>query len=156
VKNALCFLGTDERLACLKGHASTGIDLDNMTDFTGTTSRPSSIESRAGGLELAIWVIEQAIEAEKRGFDTVITGCFSDPGVEAARERVRIPVIAPGETTLLTARMISHRFSIISPLPETVPLAREQTIFRTAEPGVAFAQDSASSATDPRSGRFCR
>ena len=123
----ICFLGTDERLNYLRKHASPGVELDNMTNYKGTKPRPSSIESRMEELELAQWVIERAMEAERRGFDAVITGCFGDPGVEAARERVRIPVIAPGETALLTARMLAHHFSVISPLPETVPLAREQT-----------------------------
>ena len=123
----ICFLGTNERLNYLREHASPGVELDNMSDYRGTKPRPSSIESRMEELELAQWVIERAMEAERRGFDAVITGCFGDPGVEAARERVRIPVIAPGETALLTARMLAHHFSVISPLPETVPLAREQT-----------------------------
>lgn len=122
----ICFLGTDERLEYLRHHASEGVELDNMNDFVGTKSRPTSIESRMEELELAQWVIERSIEAEARGFDAVITGCFGDPGVEAARERVRIPVIAPGETALLTARMLAHHFSMITPLRETLPLAREQ------------------------------
>ncbi|MBM9594768.1 aspartate/glutamate racemase family protein [Roseitranquillus sediminis] len=126
----ICFLGTNERMSYLQGLASPGVELDNMADFAGTAKRPSSIESRGEEIELAVWVIERAIEAERRGFDAVITGCFGDPGVEAARERVRIPVIAPGETALLTARMIGQHFSVLSPLPETVPIVREQ-IHRT-------------------------
>lgn len=122
----ICFLGTNERLNYLREHASPGVELNNLSDFKGTKPRPSSIESRMEELELAQWVIERAMEAERRSFDAVITGCFGDPGVEAARERVRIPVIAPGETALLTARMLAHHFSVISPLSETVPLAREQ------------------------------
>jgi len=122
----ICFLGTDTRLEYLRGFASTGVTLDNMTDFEGSVPRPSSVESRGEELALALWVIEQAVEAERRGFDAVITGCFSDPGVEAARERVVIPVIGPGETALYTARMLAHYFSVVTPLPETVPLAREQ------------------------------
>jgi allantoin racemase len=122
----ICFLGTDERLQYLRGYASPGVELDNMSDFRGDKSRPSSIESRMEELELAQWIIERSIEAERRGFDAVITGCFGDPGVEAARERVRIPVIAPGETALLTARMLAHHYSVITPLKETVPIAREQ------------------------------
>ncbi|WP_158626036.1 aspartate/glutamate racemase family protein [Arsenicitalea aurantiaca] len=123
----ICFLGTQERLDYLRGFASPGVELDNMADFKGKASRPVSIESRVEEIELAGWIIERTIEAEKRGFDAVITGCFGDPGVDAAREMVRIPVIAPGEAALLTARMLSHHFSIISPLPGTVPIAREQT-----------------------------
>lgn len=121
----LCFLGTQARLDFLRAHASPGVTLDNLADFQGTRPRPSSIESRVEELELAHWVIERTVEAERRGFDAVITGCMGDPGVEAARELVRIPVIAPGETALLVARMLAHRISVITPLRETVPLARE-------------------------------
>ena len=122
----LCFLGTQERLDYLRSHASPGVELDNLADFEGAFARPSSIESRVEELELARWVIERTVEAERRGFEAVITGCMGDPGVEAARELVRIPVIAPGETALLTARMLAHHFSVITPLHETVPMAREQ------------------------------
>lgn len=124
----IAFFGNDERLAYLQGHAFPGTELDNLADFTGQTTRPPSVESRMDELGLAQWYIERAIEAERRGFDAVITGCFGDPGVDAARERVRIPVIAPGETTLLTARMVAHRFSIITPLAGTLPTTREQVI----------------------------
>lgn len=124
----ICFLGNDERLAYLRTHAGAGVELDNLADYVGKKLRPASVESRMDELELAQWYIERSIEAERRGFDAVITGCFGDPGVEAARERVRIPVIAPGETSLLTARMLAHHFSIITPLKETLPLAREQVM----------------------------
>lgn len=122
----LCFLGSDARLEYLRSHASAGVTLSNMADFQCSVPRPSSVESRCEELSLALWVVEQAVEAERRGFDAVITGCFSDPGVDPARERVTIPVIGPGETALNTARMLANHFSVVTPLPETVPLAREQ------------------------------
>jgi allantoin racemase len=122
----LCFLGTPKRLAYVRAFASPGTTVEGLDGFVGQFQSPSSIESRWEELALAQAVVEQAIEAEKRGFDAVITACLGDPGVDAAREMVRIPVIAPGETALLTARMISHHFSVITPLEETVPLAREQ------------------------------
>jgi len=133
----LCFLGTNERLNYLRRYASPSVELDNMEDFRGVASRPVSIESRMEEVELAQWVIERSIEAERRGFDGVITGCFADPGVDAARERVRIPIIAPGETALLTARMLAHYFSFVTPLQETVPIAREQVRRVGVDPFVA-------------------
>ena len=122
----ICFLGNDERLAYLRRHAFPGTEVDNMADFRGAHARPASVESRTDELELAHWYIERAVEAEARGFDAVITGCFGDPGVDAARELVSIPVIAPGETALLTARLLSHHFSIITPMASTLPIVREQ------------------------------
>lgn len=122
----LCFLGTPKRLEYIRSFASPGTTVEGLHGFVGQFASPSSIESRWEELALAQAVVEQAIEAEKRGFDAVITACLGDPGVDAAREMVRIPVIAPGESALLTARMISHHFSVITPLQQTVPLAREQ------------------------------
>lgn len=122
----LCFLGTQSRLEYIRRFASPGVQVDRLENFEGKFESPSSIESRWEELALAQAVVEQSIEAERRGYDAVITGCLGDPGVDAAREMVRIPVIAPGETALLTARMLSHHFSVITPLNETLPIAREQ------------------------------
>jgi allantoin racemase len=122
----ICFLGTQSRLEYLLPFASPGVTLERLTGFKGQYRSPSSIESRLEELELAHAIIEQTVEAERRGYDAVITACFGDPGVDAARELVRIPVIAPGETALLTARMLAHHFSVLTPLRETVPIAREQ------------------------------
>src|SRR5690625_1137134 len=120
----IAFLGNDERLAYLQKHAFPGTELDNLADFAGETTRPPSVESRMDELGLAQWYIERAIEAERRGFDAVITGCFGDPGVDAARERVRNPVIPPGDATPLTARTPAHHLSILPPPagpPPTTP-----------------------------------
>ncbi len=61
-----------------------------------------------------------AVEAERRGYDAVITGCAGDPGVEAAREMVGIPVIGPGQAALHTAAMLGTNFAILAPVESTV------------------------------------
>jgi len=122
----LCFLGSQSRLEYLRPFASPGVTLERLEGFQGQYPSPSSIESRLEELALAQAVVEETVEAERRGYDAVITSCLGDPGVDAAREMVRIPVIAPGETALLTARMLAHHFSVLTPLRETVPIAREQ------------------------------
>ena len=122
----LCFLGTASRLEHIRPYASPGVTVERLEGFAGRYEAPSSIESRLEELALAQSVVEQAVEAERRGYDAVITACLGDPGVDAARELVRIPVIAPGETALLTARMLAHHFSVLTPLQETLPIAREQ------------------------------
>lgn len=47
-------------------------------------------------------MIQQAVEAEKAGFDAVIVYCGSDPAVAAAREILNIPVIGPGKVSKLS------------------------------------------------------
>ena len=58
--------------------------------------------------------------AERDGFDAVIIHCFIDPGLRAARERVRIPIIGPGDVTLIAGASLSRRIGMVTPSNETV------------------------------------
>jgi Asp/Glu/hydantoin racemase len=64
--------------------------------------------------------------AERDGFDAVIIHCFVDPGLSAARERVRIPVIGPGEVTLRAGASLNCRIGMVTPSNETVDSHWEQ------------------------------
>ena len=48
-------------------------------------------------------MVKESIRAEKEGYDAIVIYCFSDVGIDAIRENVRIPVIGPGETSLAVA-----------------------------------------------------
>lgn len=116
----LCYLGGEERRRYLQDAASPGVIVERLEGFTPTVARPEVIESLYDEALLAPWNVEMAVEAERRGYDAVITGCAGDPGVEAAREMVRIPVIGPGQAALHTAAMLGYTFSVLSPLDSTV------------------------------------
>ena len=77
---------------------------------------PASIESTYEAALAAPHVVAKIVEAQKDGVDAVISNCMDDPGVEAAREWVSIPVIGPAETSMHIATMLGHRFSIIGVL----------------------------------------
>jgi allantoin racemase len=77
---------------------------------------PASIESTYEAALAAPYVVAKIVEAEKDGVDAVISNCMDDPGVEAAREMVSIPVIGPCETSMHIAAMLGHRFSVIGVL----------------------------------------
>jgi allantoin racemase len=77
---------------------------------------PPSIES-AYEAALVVPELTRAIpRAQSEGFDAVIIGCFSDPGLEALRELVNIPVIGPGSSAVHLAAQLGTRFSVIAPL----------------------------------------
>ena len=61
-------------------------------------------------------VIESIIIAEKKGYDVAIISCFSDPGLEACREKVNIPIVGSGENAILLSAQLGNKFSILSPL----------------------------------------
>ena len=50
--------------------------------------------------------------AQRDGFDAVIIHCFIDPGLRGARERVRIPVVGPGEVTLRAGATLNRKIGM--------------------------------------------
>ena len=56
-------------------------------------------------------LIRLAPRAEKRGFSAMIIGCYSDPGLDALREMLTIPVIGPGAASLHLAAQLGTRIS---------------------------------------------
>lgn len=116
----LCYLGGEERRRYLQDAASPGVRVECLTDFAASTTRPETIESLYDEALLAPWTVEACIEAERRGYDAVLTGCVGDPGVDAAREQVQIPVIGPGQAAFHTAAMLGYSFAVLSPLDSTV------------------------------------
>ena len=53
-------------------------------------------------------------EAEKKGYKAVVIDCACDPALQPARERVDIPVLGPGQTSMLTAMSLGGRFSLLT------------------------------------------
>jgi len=73
-------------------------------------------------------VLRQVKEAAQEGFDAVIVDCFGDVGVKAAREIAEMPVIGPGESSMLLAAALGQRFSVITVLRNLLPV-----VYETAE-----------------------
>lgn len=97
-----------ERL--LNSWAFPGTEVKVMDVPTG----PASIES---AYEEALSVpptLDMVMACARDGFDAAIIGCFGDPGLEAARELVRMPVIGPCESAMLLAAGLGHRFSVLT------------------------------------------
>ena len=82
---------------------------------------PASVESAYDEAIAAPDVVAKVREAEADGIDAVIINCFGDPGLDAARELVSIPVIGPCETSMHVAAMRGHKFSVITVLERIIP-----------------------------------
>jgi len=85
-----------------------------------------SIESEYDLVFSAPFVVKLAEEAEKEGYDGIVSYCFVNPGVDAAREAVSIPVLGSGEAAVNLAMNVGRRIGIISILPNLLPLIRKQ------------------------------
>jgi allantoin racemase len=83
---------------------------------------PASIESAVDEVLAAPGVVDAAIRAESEGVQAVIIDCMLDPGLDAAREAVSIPVIGCGEAAMLQAA--GSQFGIVT------VLQRQERAFR--------------------------
>jgi allantoin racemase len=54
-------------------------------------------------------------------FDAYLVGCFSDPGVDAARELTTAPVVGVSEAAYVSACLIARRFAVLTTLRRGVP-----------------------------------
>jgi allantoin racemase len=58
--------------------------------------------------------LELVKEANQKGYDAILLGCFCDAGVEAAREISNIPVIAMEEATYALAITLGNKFGLLT------------------------------------------
>jgi allantoin racemase len=85
---------------------------------------PVSIESYYDEAFAAAGVAEQMRSPQARSADAVVLACFGDPGLDAARECTDVPVIGIAEAAFHTACLVAHRFSVVTTLRRTCPMAQ--------------------------------
>jgi allantoin racemase len=66
-------------------------------------------------------LVQKALEAERQGFDAVIQSNTFDPGVDASRLAVRIPVIGLLRASLHFAASLCDRLGLVVPLETHIP-----------------------------------
>ena len=57
-------------------------------------------------------------------YDAMIIGCAGDAGIEGAREQARIPIVGPGESSILLGALGDKRFSIVTTSPQRAAIKR--------------------------------
>ena len=90
----------DDRERMLSAAVSPGVEISVDCIRKG----PDELDCHTDEAFAAPELVKMAIQAEKDGYDAIVIYCFSDVGLEALRENVKIPVIAPGEVTLSVAQ----------------------------------------------------
>ena len=107
----------------LKEYAGPGTEVGIVDVPEG----PASIESMYEEYLSIPATARRAVELEQQGWEALILGCYGDPGLDALRELVSIPIVGPGEATALVAASLGHRFSIIT-ITESVIAPTERQI----------------------------
>jgi allantoin racemase len=87
---------------------------------------PASIESEFEEAMAVPDTIVKAVLAEEDGADAVVIDCMLDPGLDAVREKVSIPVIGPAQASMHLAAMLGDRFSIITVVDRLVAPFRKR------------------------------
>lgn len=82
---------------------------------------PVSIESAYDEALATPYTLELVKWANEEGFDAIVLACFSDPGLDAAKEISKVPVVGIEEATLHMAAMLGHRFSIMTGMRRRIP-----------------------------------
>ena len=99
------------RQKVLQSYASTGTEVIAEPTAKG----PAAIESAHDAGLVVPELIRLAPPAEKRGFSAIVIGCYSDPGLDALREMLTIPVIGPGAASLHLAAQLGTRICVLTP-----------------------------------------
>ncbi|RVQ60599.1 aspartate/glutamate racemase family protein [Sinorhizobium medicae] len=105
--------------ALLVKHAQTRVSASNPTDT------PVSIEGGADEAMAVPGMLAEIRQGEAQGVDAYVIACFDDPGLHAAREVAKGPVIGICQAAVQVAMTISRRFSVITTLPRSVPIIED-------------------------------
>ena len=106
----------------LAEHAAAVCDAGTVVDLHGVlpgTYPPGVAPIEMGRYPWAtalrvLQIAENALKAEKQGYDAVAISCFIDPALEQARALVDIPVVGALETALLVASTVGRSFGLIA------------------------------------------
>jgi len=86
---------------------------------------PVSIEGHYDEALSVVGILEEVRRGEADGVDGYVIACFGDPGLLAARELARGPVLGIAESAMHAASFIATGFSIVTTLSRTKVIAQQ-------------------------------
>ncbi|MGN6082867.1 aspartate/glutamate racemase family protein [Trinickia sp.] len=110
---------TDTMAACARATAAAGTEIVAATSTMG----PPSIESWYDESLALPGLLAEVAGGERDGIDGYVIACFGDPGLFAARELARGPVIGIAEAAMHAASVIAPSFSVVTTLARTTGMA---------------------------------
>ncbi|SOD74306.1 allantoin racemase [Jatrophihabitans sp. GAS493] len=100
---------------CARAVAGPGTLVEAVSPSMG----PVSIESHYDEALSVPGVLQEIAVGELAGADGYVIACFGDPGLDAAREIARGPVVGIAEAGLRAASFLGRGFSVITTLDRT-------------------------------------
>ncbi|CAA0131887.1 Hydantoin racemase [Mycolicibacterium vanbaalenii] len=111
---------TASMTAMIAASARASVAPGTHVDAVNPTSGPESIESHYDEALAAIGVLREIEAGEVEGYDGYVIACFGDPGLLAAREVARGPVVGIAEASMRTAGYLGRKFTVVTTLARTV------------------------------------
>lgn len=107
---------TDKIGACARAVARPGTEILAVSPGMG----PASIESHYDEALSVPGLLQEIAAGERDGVDGYVIACFGDPGLKAARELARGPVVGIAEAAMHLASLVSTHFSVVTTLGRTI------------------------------------
>ncbi|MPW17215.1 Asp/Glu racemase [Paraburkholderia sp. CNPSo 3157] len=104
---------------CARSVVSPGTELMAVSPTMG----PPSIEGYYDEALATPGLLAEIEAGEREGFDGYVIACFGDPGLYAARELARGPVIGIAEAAMHAASVLAPGFSVVTTLSRTCGMA---------------------------------
>ena len=112
---------TTESMTAVIGKAAQAVAAPGTTiEAVTSTMGPVSIESHYDEALSVPGVLASIAHGETQGVDGYVIACFGDPGLDAARELARGPVIGIAEGAMHAASFLGRGFSVVTTLGRTM------------------------------------
>lgn len=150
---------TAKMTAAIGRSACAVADTGTVVETVQPTFGAPAIEGHHDDVWAAAGVTEQVRAGEAAGVDGYVIACFGDPGLHAARELARGPVIGIAEAGFHAASFIATGFSVVTTLERTCVIARHlvaQYGFERQCRGIHAIELEVLALEDPASGAFAR
>ena len=120
MQKKILIINANTDLACTKRQeeacrriAYPGISVRAVSpDVTSTFDVPS-IKCEVDNALATVETLK-VVAREQENCDGIILACFSDTGLDAAREMTEIPILGIAETSYIIACLIAHKFSVLT------------------------------------------
>ncbi|WP_242540188.1 aspartate/glutamate racemase family protein [Trinickia mobilis] len=110
---------TDAMGRCAASVVASGTEVVAVSPTMG----PPSIEGYYDEALATPGLLAEISAGEREGFDGYVIACFGDPGLYAARELARGPVIGIAEAAMHAASVLAPGFSVVTTLARTCGMA---------------------------------
>ena len=118
-------LGSDIFDKPIKNYLSNIKGENTILDVLSFKNGPRHLEYQFYETLVGLDILKTVKDAERRGYDASIIGCFYDPYLSEAREITNMVVTAPAESSLAIAISLGHKFSVIVGRKKWIPQMEE-------------------------------